>query len=125
LLLPLPVLASAHRHKNILRPLCFRLQHNRPARPDFHHGLLEQCRRLIALGMRPKPQTRVLLVFSAHHCEETPMKLLRDQIRDHLGHVLLYLRSPMAPNDCSDAWKEWRRNVRTEPRRTKAAKQRG
>jgi hypothetical protein len=40
LLLPLPVLASAHRHKNILRPFCFTLQDNRPARLDFHHGLL-------------------------------------------------------------------------------------
>jgi hypothetical protein len=43
LLLPLPVLASAHRHKNILQPLCFRLQHNRPARPALHHGLLVSC----------------------------------------------------------------------------------
>jgi hypothetical protein len=73
---------------------------------------LRQCRRLIALGMHPKPQTRVLLVFSTPHCEETPVKLLRDQIRDHLGHVLLYLRSPKAPNDCPDAGKEWRRSIR-------------
>jgi len=50
LLLPLPVLASAHRHKNILRPLCFRLQHNRPARPDFHHGLLGALNRRVGAG---------------------------------------------------------------------------
>ena len=41
MLLPLPVLASAHRHKNILRRSCFRGQTIPYCKPDFNHGLLE------------------------------------------------------------------------------------
>jgi hypothetical protein len=66
------------------------------------------CRRWIARQLHPKAQTRVLLVFSLPKCEKTPAKVLQDQIRDHLGHVLLYLRDPKARNECRDAMKEWR-----------------
>ena len=65
------------------------------------------CRRLIALGMPPKPQTLVLLVFSTADAEKERRGIFEEQLRDHLGHVLLYLRSPSARNECADARKEW------------------
>ena len=68
-------------------------------------------KRLIAQGVRLKSQTRVLLVFSAAEAEKESRKLFEDQIRDHLGHVLLYLRSPRAHNGCPEAMKEWRKSV--------------
>jgi hypothetical protein len=61
---------------------------------------------------RPKPETRVLLVFSTAGIAGEPVKTFQDNLRDHLGHVLLYLRSPKAPNHCADAQKEWRRSRR-------------
>jgi len=39
------------------------------------------------------------------------MSTFAGHLRDHFGHVLLYLRSPKAPNDCPDAMNEWRRNA--------------
>lgn len=80
-------------------------------------------RRWIARELRPKPETRVLLVFSTAGFRTEPAKMFQDRLRDHLGHVLLYLRSPKAPNDCPDAQKEWRRSrsaaaVRRAKRRT-------
>lgn len=68
--------------------------------------------RLIARELRPKPQTRVLLVFSTANLERDKGKFFEDCLRDHLGHVLLYLRSPRARNECPDAQKEWHRSVR-------------
>jgi hypothetical protein len=79
-------------------------------------------RRCIARKVHPKARTRVLLVFSTAECGKIPVKLLKDQIRDHLGHVLLYLRSPRAPNNCPDAWKEWQMSIRRKARAKKAAK---
>jgi hypothetical protein len=46
-------------------------------------------RRWIARQLRPKPQTRVLLVINAGH-EREPAKTFEDDLRDHLGHTLLY-----------------------------------
>ncbi len=60
----------------------------------------------------PKPETCALLVFSAPQAKREQGKLFEDRLRDHLGHVLLYLRSPKARNDCPDAMKEWRRSIR-------------
>jgi hypothetical protein len=64
-------------------------------------------RRLIAQQAQPKRQTRVLLVLSATDFTKEPVRKLEGYLRDHLGHVLLYLRSPMARNDCQDAYREW------------------
>ena len=68
-------------------------------------------RRVAAQTYRPKPATRVLLVFSES------MKQSDDELRDHLGHALLYLRSPKAHNECSDAGREWRASTRQRLRR--------
>ena len=68
-------------------------------------------KRLLAQGMRLNPRTRVLLTFCTATCESTPVKVLQDQIRDHIGHVLLYLRDPKARNECQDAMREWRKSV--------------
>jgi hypothetical protein len=68
-------------------------------------------RRGIAQELRPKPATRLLLVLSEKHFQEQPVKLSENHLRDHLGHMLLYLRSPKAPNECSDALREWRSNL--------------
>jgi hypothetical protein len=67
-------------------------------------------RRLIDRELHLRPETRVLLVFSIASSDELPRKIFQDQIRDQLGHVLLYLRSPYAWNDCPRAMKEWRAN---------------
>lgn len=70
--------------------------------------------RLIAQKVRPKPQTRVLLVFSTAGSEEAPADFFEDCLRDHLGHTLLYLRDPKAHNECPDAQREWRMSAVTE-----------
>lgn len=69
-------------------------------------------RRLIASQYRPKPATRVLLVLSEKHFEKQPLGRSKDELRDHLGHTLLFLRSPRAPNECSDAQRKWHKNTR-------------
>jgi hypothetical protein len=65
--------------------------------------------RWIARKVLPKPETRVLLVLSTAGFAEEPAKTLEDYLRDHFGHILLYLRSPKASSECADAQKEWRR----------------
>jgi hypothetical protein len=67
--------------------------------------------RLISRELHPKPETKVLLVFGVATLEKEPVRQFEAEIRDHLGHVLLYLRSPKAKNDCPDAMKEWRRSI--------------
>jgi hypothetical protein len=52
-----------------------------------------------------KPETRVLLLLNAARIEE---ETFEGDLRHHLGHVLLYLRSPTASNECADADREWR-----------------
>jgi hypothetical protein len=66
-------------------------------------------RRLVARNIRLNPATRVLLVLSKPEIEKQPLRLTRDQLRDHLGHTLLYLRSPRSRNECKDAMREWNR----------------
>jgi hypothetical protein len=65
-------------------------------------------RRYVARLFSPRPETRVLLTFGK---PEAKKNLFEDQLRDHLGHSLLYLRSPKAANDCCNAAKEWRRST--------------
>lgn len=57
------------------------------------------CNRSIAKELKPKSETRVLLVFSAAGFKKSMRKLFEDCLRDHIGHVLLYLREPKAQND--------------------------
>jgi hypothetical protein len=57
---------------------------------------------LADIGISTRPSTRVLLVIS-----ETLSEDEADYLRDGLGHVLLYLRSPRATNDCDAAMREW------------------
>lgn len=68
--------------------------------------------RLIARKLNPKPETRVLLVLSITHFDRQPVRQSCDELRDHLGHVLLYLRKPKARNECADALAEWGRTIR-------------
>ena len=68
-------------------------------------------RRRIAQILRPRPETRVLLVISTASAEWEPPEAFEVYLRDHLGHVLLYLRDPKATNECTDAEREWLRNV--------------
>jgi hypothetical protein len=72
-------------------------------------------RKAIALGLAPKAETRILLLFTAPDIETQSLRFLEGCLRDALGHVLLYLRSPKAWNGCSEAMKEWHRM--TEARR--------
>ena len=65
-------------------------------------------RRLAAQKYKPKPATRVLLVLSEKHFAEQSIRKSEDQLRDHFGHVLLYLRDPKASNDCANAMRTWR-----------------
>jgi hypothetical protein len=48
------------------------------------------------------PETRVLLRIDTDLTEEDA-----DFVRDHIGHVLLYLRKPRAKNDCNAATREF------------------
>lgn len=68
-------------------------------------------RRYIARLFPAKPETRVLLVFGPTDGGREPVKVFEDHLRDHLGHVLLYLRSPKARNECPDAMKEWHKSA--------------
>ena len=63
-------------------------------------------RRCIARMCSTRPETRVLLVFSTPVAQKESRKVFEDHIRDHLGHVLLYLRNPKARNECADAMKK-------------------
>ena len=91
--------------------------------PDFSvwayfpiHG-----RRLIARQLRPRRQTRVMLVFSLGGLAHDSAESFEECLRDHLGHSLLYLRDPKAWNDCAAARKEWRSSVhRQRPARKQA-----
>jgi hypothetical protein len=81
-------------------------------------------RRRIARQCKPKSATRVLLVLSEKGFHAQTRKLSMTELRDHLGHILLYLRSPRARNECVDAAREWRSALRLpEPKmvRTKCA----
>jgi hypothetical protein len=69
-------------------------------------------RRLIARKLHASAKTRVLLVLGVSHFEKNSAKLLKDQLRDHLGHALLYLRDPKAQNECVDAEREWEASCR-------------
>lgn len=69
-------------------------------------------RRVIARQYGPKPATRVLVVLSEKLFHEQSLKLSMAELRDHLGHTLLYLRSPTARNECVDAGREWRRALK-------------
>jgi hypothetical protein len=77
---------------------------------------------LIVQVLQPKPRTRVLLVFSTACAESEPRRAFEQQLRDHLGHVLLYLREPKANNDCTAAMKEWRMSVRAPAKKAAAKK---
>jgi hypothetical protein len=59
----------------------------------------------------------VLLVLNEPVIAKQPATVTEEQIRDHLGHTLLYLRSPKARNECVDAQREWRQNRRPAPGR--------
>jgi hypothetical protein len=61
-------------------------------------------RRLIAHKLGSKPQTRVLLVIGTVGFEK---ETFEGYLRHHVGHAMLYLRSPKSPNECEDAMKEW------------------
>jgi hypothetical protein len=55
-----------------------------------------------------KQAARVLLVISEKHFKKQPGRVSNADLRDHLGHTLLYLHNPKAQNDCNNAMKEWR-----------------
>ena len=66
---------------------------------------------LVIRELLPKLETRVLLVISTETCG--PAEQFEDQLRDHLGHTILFLRSPKAPNECRpDAENEWRASTK-------------
>jgi len=81
-------------------------------------------RRLIAQKFKPAPSTKVTLLFDKDEFEKQPRLLSENQLRDHLGHVLLYLRDPKAPNECTDAAREWRALCRRPRVRSAKAKAR-
>jgi len=56
-----------------------------------------------------KPGASVLLVIGEKQVEQESARLTNANLRDHLGHVLLYLRNPKESNECEDAIKEWKR----------------
>ena len=59
-------------------------------------------RQLADDGLSLRVSTRVLLVISEKLAEEDA-----DHLRDHIGHVLLYVQHPRTKNDCEAALREW------------------
>ena len=70
-----------------------------------------QCRRTIAQRLRPRRQTGILLVFGRVPFASEPANVLKEHLRDHLGHILVYVRNSKARNDCPDAQKELRKAI--------------
>jgi hypothetical protein len=62
-------------------------------------------------NIRLKHRARVLLVLSEKHVEEQSARKTNTKLRHHLGHTLLYLRSPRRSNECEDADKEWQESL--------------
>lgn len=83
--------------------------------PEYVHSVWSYFpihrRRIVARDLQPKPETRVLLLFSLTQFEKETEKFFETCLRDHLGHALLYLHDPKAPNECPDAMREWKRSV--------------
>jgi len=68
------------------------------------------------LQIELKPTARVLLVICEKLIEQQSARLTDADLRDHLGHTLLYLRSPKSRNGCGDASREWRRECEDKAR---------
>jgi hypothetical protein len=58
--------------------------------------------------------TGILLLLSQPAIERLPRKEVMEDLRHELGHVLLYLSSPEAIDDCSAADEEWECATRME-----------
>jgi hypothetical protein len=56
------------------------------------------------------PGARVLLLIRPNIIDSQSQSQTCDELRDHLGHVLLYLREPKGRNECSDATREFERS---------------
>ena len=70
------------------------------------------------LKLKLKPTARVLLVISEKHTDSDIQ--FTDYLRDHLGHVLLYLRSPRSRNERQDAGREWLMSCDSQPKKASA-----
>jgi hypothetical protein len=55
-----------------------------------------------------RPTTRLVLAINASGVEVRPVGETEKDLRHTIGHVLLYLREPHAPNECVDADREWK-----------------
>ena len=82
-------------------------------------------RRLVARRLKPKPETRILLVICPATAETEPSEAFEVYLRDHIGHVLLYLRDPKARNECADAERQWRMSVKAAPAKAKRPMRKG
>jgi hypothetical protein len=60
-----------------------------------------------------KHKAGVLLLLSEKHIQEQSARKTNTELRHHLGHTLLYLRSPRRPNECQDADREWQESLST------------
>jgi hypothetical protein len=56
--------------------------------------------------LRLKDEAEILLLLGARLRHGETAEDCEGQILHHLGHVLLYLRSPESPNECADARRE-------------------
>jgi hypothetical protein len=85
------------------------------AHPDALHSVwayfpIHNQRIIVSrLNIEVKPSARVLLLLRTEDTDSDSEFM--DYLRDHLGHVLLYLRSPRLRNECEDAGREWRNAV--------------
>jgi hypothetical protein len=84
--------------------------------PEAAHSVwayfpIHQKRTIIRhFNIRLKHGARVLLL-SEKHGEEQSARKTNTELRHHLGHTLLYLRSPRRSNECEDADKEWQESL--------------
>lgn len=70
------------------------------------HKNRTEFKALMDCGIYVRPDCRVLFTITDGKPSCPPLEPLW-LLRDHLGHTLLYLRSPKANNDCKDAMREW------------------
>jgi hypothetical protein len=81
------------------------------AQQDAYHSVWAYFpmhrKRRIARELKPRDSTRVLLVFGIDKIKQAGVGETADYLRDHIGHCLLYLRSPKAENICANAMAEW------------------
>jgi len=81
--------------------------------PENWKKSLDINRRLSLTRIKLRSSTRIVLELGSQMFNGRRRGSTRHDVtihlRDHLGHVLLFLRDPEARNECEDAEREWKK----------------